>query len=65
MEGDDSSSIEAVLASLQLSSMDAVHENYSELLEAKFKEIGIALRPGLQATFEAETRWEQDRGAGK
>lgn len=65
VEGDDSSSIEAVLASLQLSSMDAVRENYSELLEAKFKEIGLALRPGLHATFEAETRWKQDRGAGK
>ena len=65
VEGDHSSSIEAVLASLQLSSMDAVRENYSELLEAKFKEIGLALRPGLHATFGAETRWKQDRGAGK
>ena len=57
VEGDTPSAIETVLASLQLSSKDAVRENYSELLEAKFKEIGLPLRPGLQATFEAEARW--------
>jgi hypothetical protein len=60
VEGDDSSAIEAVLTSLQLSAKDAVCENYSELLEASFKEIGLPLRPGLQATFEAEARWKQD-----
>jgi predicted adenylyl cyclase CyaB len=65
VEGDTPSAIETVLASLQLSSKDAVRENYSELLEAKFKEISLPLRPGLHATFEAETRWKQDRGAGK
>jgi adenylate cyclase class 2 len=57
VEGDDSSSIEAVIASLQLSSKHAVRENYSELLEARFRELGLPLRPGLQATFEAEARW--------
>ena len=57
VEGDAPSAIETVLASLQLSSKDAVRENYSELLEAKFKEIGLPLRPGLQATFEAEAQW--------
>jgi adenylate cyclase class 2 len=57
VEGDDSSAIEGVLASLHLSSKDAVRENYTELLEAKFKEIGLPLRPCLQATFEAEARW--------
>jgi adenylate cyclase class 2 len=57
VEGDTPSAIERVLASLQLSSKDAVRENYSELLEAKFKEIGLPLRPGLQATFEAEVQW--------
>ena len=58
VEGDDSSAIEGILASLQLSSKDAIRENYSELLELKFKEIGLPLRPGLQATFEAEARWK-------
>jgi predicted adenylyl cyclase CyaB len=57
VEGDAPSAIETVLASLQLSSKDAVRENYSELLEAKFKEIGLPLRPGLHATFEAEAQW--------
>ena len=57
VEGDTPSAIETVLASLQLSSNDAVRENYSELLEAKFKEIGLPVRPGLQATFEAEAQW--------
>jgi adenylate cyclase, class 2 len=57
VEGDTPSAIETVLASLQLSSKDAVRENYSELLEARFREIGLPLRPGLHATFEAETRW--------
>ena len=57
VEGDTPSAIETALASLQLSSKDAVRENYSELLETKFKEIGLPLRPGLQATFEAEAQW--------
>jgi predicted adenylyl cyclase CyaB len=57
VEGDTPSAIETVLASLQLSSKNAVCENYSELLEAKFKEIGLPLRPELRATFEAEARW--------
>jgi hypothetical protein len=57
VEGDDSLAIGAVLRSLQLSSKDAVRENYTELLEAMFKEIGLPLRPSLQATFEAEARW--------
>jgi adenylate cyclase class 2 len=57
VEGDTPSAIETVLASLQLSSKDAVRGNYSELLEARFREIGLPLRPGLHATFEAETRW--------
>ena len=57
VEGHTPSAIETVLTSLQLSSKDAVRENYSELLEAKFKEIGLPLRPGLQATFEAEAQW--------
>ena len=57
IEGDTPSAIETVLTSLQLSSNDAVRENYSELLEAKFKEIGLPMRPGLQATFEAEAQW--------
>jgi adenylate cyclase class IV len=57
IEGDTSSAIETVLASLHLSSKEAVRENYSELLEAKFKKIGLPLRPGLQATFEAEMHW--------
>jgi adenylate cyclase class 2 len=60
VEGDTPSAIETVLASLQLSSKNAVRENYSELLEAKFKEIGLPLRPGLQATFEAEAQWKQN-----
>ena len=59
VEGDTPSAIETVLASLQLSSKDAVRENYSELLEAKFKEIGLPARPGLQATFEAEAQWRR------
>ena len=58
VEGDAPSAIETVLASLQLSSKDAVRENYSELLEVKFKEIGLPLRPGMQATFEAEAQWK-------
>ena len=57
VEGDASSAIETVLAPLQLSSKDAVRENYSKLLEAKFKEIGLPLRLGLHATFEAEAQW--------
>lgn len=57
VEADTPSAIETVLTSLQLSSKGAVRENYSELLEAKFKEIGLPLRPGLQATFEAEAHW--------
>jgi adenylate cyclase, class 2 len=59
VEGDTPSAIETVLTSLQLSSNDAVRENYSELLEAKFKEIGLPMRPGLQATFEAEAQWRR------
>ena len=47
IEGSTPSAIEEVLVSLQLSSKDAVRENYSELLEAKFKEIGLPLRPSL------------------
>ena len=58
VEGDTPSAIETVLASLHLSSKDAVRENYSELMEAKFNELGLPLRPGLQATFEAETQWK-------
>jgi predicted adenylyl cyclase CyaB len=65
VEGDTTSAIDTVLTSLQLSSKDAVRENYSELLEAKCKEIGLPLRPGLQATFEAEARWKQDHGVDK
>jgi adenylate cyclase class IV len=57
VEGDTPTAIEMVLASLQLSSKNAVRENYSELLEAIFKEIGLPLRPALQATFEAEAQW--------
>jgi adenylate cyclase class IV len=57
VEGDTPSAIETVLASLQLSSQHAVRENYSELLEEKFREIGLPMRPGLEATFEAEDRW--------
>jgi hypothetical protein len=57
VEGDDFAAIEAVLASLQRSSKDAVRENYTKLLKANFKEIGLPLRPCLQATFEAEARW--------
>jgi hypothetical protein len=58
IEGSTPSAIEEVLVSLQLSSKDAVRENYSEFLEAKFKEIGLPLRPSLQATFEAEAQWK-------
>jgi adenylate cyclase class IV len=57
VEGDTPSAIDTVLTSLQLSSKDAVRENYSELLEARFREIGQPLRPSLQATFAAEARW--------
>jgi hypothetical protein len=57
VEGDTPSAIETVLTSLQPSSNDAVRENYSELLEAKFKEIGLPMRPGLHATFDAEAQW--------
>jgi adenylate cyclase, class 2 len=60
VEGDTPSAIETVLAALQLSSRDAVRENCSELLEAKFKEIGLPLRPGMQATFESEARWKEN-----
>jgi adenylate cyclase, class 2 len=63
IEGSNPSAINKVLESLQLSSKGAIRENYSELLEAKFKEIGLPLRPGLHATFEAETQWGQrERG---
>jgi predicted adenylyl cyclase CyaB len=49
--------INNVLNLLRLSINDAVSDNYTELLEAKFKELGLPLRPNLRATFEAEAQW--------
>jgi predicted adenylyl cyclase CyaB len=49
--------INRILTLLQLSSEDAVRENYTELIEAILTNIGLPLRPNLRATFEAETEW--------
>jgi predicted adenylyl cyclase CyaB len=49
--------INNILNLLRLSTDDAVGDNYTELLEAKFTELGLPLRPNLRATFEAENQW--------
>lgn len=49
--------INNILKLLNLSADDAVSGNYTELLEAKFMELGLPLRPNLRATFEAEAQW--------
>lgn len=49
--------INSILNLLNLSTDDAVRDNYTELLEAKFTELGLPLRPNLRATFEAEEQW--------
>jgi predicted adenylyl cyclase CyaB len=47
-----------VLNLLQVNHSDVVTENYTELLERKLSEVGLPIRPHLEATFalEAETR---------
>jgi predicted adenylyl cyclase CyaB len=62
VEGVDLASIEAILESLHLSSVHAVRQNYSELLEAKVLELRLPIRPNLRATFEAERQWMQEQG---
>lgn len=49
--------INKILNLLNLPSDDAVIYNYTELLETKFTELGLPLRPNLRATFEAEAQW--------
>ena len=61
VEGPDEHTINETLKSLQLSSYEAVRQNYTELLEAKLAEIGLPLRPNLRATFEVESRWRQEK----
>jgi predicted adenylyl cyclase CyaB len=53
--------IHSILNLLNLSNDDAVSDNYTELLEAKFTELGLPLRPNLRATFEAEAQWRSHR----
>ncbi len=53
--------INKILNLLNLSTEDAVGENYTELLEAKFVELGLPLRPNLRATFDAEASWLREQ----
>lgn len=49
--------IHSIINLLNLSTADAVASNYTELLEARFVELKLPLRPNLRATFAAEAEW--------
>ena len=54
VEGDKTVSIEKVLSILEVSSKDAVRENYTELLEIVLPKFGLPIRPNMKATFRIE-----------
>lgn len=51
-------SIKRIISFLELDEGDAVPENYTELLEKNFHNIGIPGRPNLRATFDLEKKME-------
>jgi predicted adenylyl cyclase CyaB len=53
--------INEIVSMLSLSRDQGVNKNYSELLEERLSEIGLALRPNLRATFEDEEKWNHNR----
>jgi adenylate cyclase, class 2 len=56
VEGPSTLEIQKILNSLGMTSGEGIKANYTELLEEKFRAIGLPVRPNLRATFEEEKR---------
>ncbi len=54
-------SIRNVISLLELNEDNAIAKNYTELLEERFRNIGIPGRPNLRATFDLEKKWIQSQ----
>lgn len=61
IEGSGPEQIKGIMDNLGLSEEHAVSQNYTELLELKFPELHLPVRPNLRATFDAETQWKASR----
>ncbi|MBT9133058.1 MAG: hypothetical protein DDT33_01589 [Firmicutes bacterium] len=61
IEGNSSTDIDSAIQQLSLSRRSRVRQNYGELLDEKLKNLGLPIRPNLNATFADETVWKQKK----